>query len=244
MREQGCLYAVGAGPGNPEWMTLEADRILRQAPVIAFPKGQRDRPGRAETIIKRYLTLHKRVLGLVFPMVGDSQMLNAAWDEAALEVAACLSSGQDVAFVTEGDPAIYSTFYYLQDALERIIPDLHTEIVPGVSSVFAASAHLKSPLVLGTESLAVVPASQNMEAVTRALEHFDTVVILKAARVFDRLLDILADRNLLDRAVYVANVGRDDVSTVENVASLAGRPLPYMSLVIVHASKYPRRCGN
>ncbi|PSR36805.1 MAG: precorrin-2 C(20)-methyltransferase [Sulfobacillus thermosulfidooxidans] len=234
MSVKGRLYAIGAGPGHVEWLTLHADRILKQVEVIAVPQGQGGK-GRAEQIIASYITPAKVLLQLHFPMITSTELLTKAWDEAALQVASFLTQGQDVAFVTEGDPSLFSTFYYLLQALRVMIPDVALEIIPGISSIFGASAILATPLVMGAESLAVVPASSNLAAVAQALQHFDTVVILKIARVFEQVLAMLDQKGLVERTVYVENVGYSHARVVMDVHQLDPHTVPYMSLFIVRS---------
>src|SRR4051812_37877353 len=107
----GTLYGLGVGPGDPELLTVKAFRKLKEAPVIAFPKKRKGSKSYAQRIIDVYLTPgEKEMLGLVFPMTKDPVILEREWSNTVELVWEKLKTGKDVAFVTEGDPLLYSTF--------------------------------------------------------------------------------------------------------------------------------------
>lgn len=232
----GTLYGLGAGAGHREWLTLEADRILKQASVIALPTDS-NRPGRAETIIASYLTPGKRVLRLHFPMTRDQGVLNQAWDKAADDVYPVLAEGVDVVFVTEGDPSLYSTFSYLAERIQVRWPAVPIRFLPGVSSVLAASARWGHVLTQSQESLAIVSASHNLARVIQALDVCDTVIIVKVAAVFTQVYELLQSRHLLSRTVYLSHIGWDNEEIVSDLGTLISRKLPYMSLLIVKTTR-------
>ena len=96
------------------------------------------------------------MLRLLFPMLKDRAAKQGYRAAAATAIAGELCAGHDVAFLTEGDPLLHSTFIYVLECL----PDgLNVEIVPGVSSINAAAAQAALPLVSADQRLAVVPAT-------------------------------------------------------------------------------------
>ncbi|HLZ72424.1 MAG TPA: precorrin-2 C(20)-methyltransferase [Dehalococcoidia bacterium] len=155
----GTLYGIGAGPGDPELITLKGLRILRSVRVVYVPATA---PGRsmAATIVRPHLSPDRqRIIELVCPPLRDRAALLRRWAELAAEVAAVLASGEDAAFVTEGDPSLYSTFQYLAGALHDQHPALRIETVPGIASPFAAAALAGTPLAMWDEALGIVPAT-------------------------------------------------------------------------------------
>ncbi len=229
----GRLFGLGAGPGNPQWLTLQADRILKDAPVIALPRGVATGTGRSEKIVQAYFKPEKHVLRLVFPMTRDKEWLEQAWDDAAEQVLSYLTQGLDVAFVSEGDPSLYSTFSYLAEAVLSKSPHVAVEIVPGISSVSAASAQLGESLVMGEKSLAVVPGHDDLDRLTLALNSCDTVVILKISGNFHRIYDLLDSHHLLPYTVYLAQIGTSQQEIRTDWQALKQEILPYMSLLVV-----------
>jgi precorrin-2/cobalt-factor-2 C20-methyltransferase len=241
----GRLYGVGVGPGDPEWLTLAALRVLVRVPVVAYPAGPGGEGGLAYETIQAYLDVSRQeLLPLAFPMTRDRTVLETAWDRLAEEVGRRLSAGRDVAFVTEGDPLLYSTFVPLRDHVLRRYPKAPVEIVPGISSVTAAAARLAWPLGQGDERLAIVPATEDREALRAVLEQFDTVVLLKVAKVFDRVVDLLEEMGLLERAAVASHVGRPAERVEKAAACPRGTPWPYMTLMVVQAGPRAARSGT
>lgn len=127
------LYGVGLGPGDPDLLTVRGKRILERVETV-FSPGQL-----AEDIATKY-TLNGRIQRLSFPMTRDETALREAWTEAAERVAPVARDGE-AAFVTIGDPKVYSTFAHLERALGKF-PGVSIETIPGVSVVTAFTSAL------------------------------------------------------------------------------------------------------
>jgi precorrin-2/cobalt-factor-2 C20-methyltransferase len=246
----GKLYGVGLGPGDPELATLKAVRVIRQADVIAAPVARPDGESYALELAAPYLRPGQPLERLLFPMARDLADRRAHRRAAAAAVLAHLTAGRTVAFLTEGDPTIHSTFLYV---LAEMPEGIAVEIVPGVSAITAAAAQAGVPLVNGGQRLAVLPAPltpQNwggrgaergaereegdMADLRTILQTFDTVVLLKVHRQLDRLLPLLDELGLTGCALGVERATHPAGRVVRDVRSLVGaRDLPYLSLLIV-----------
>jgi precorrin-2/cobalt-factor-2 C20-methyltransferase len=234
----GVLYGVGVGPGAPDLLTLRAARTIRAVPVVCTPRRTASAESYALAVVRDLLDLTRQELvELAFPMTRDPDLALLHRDEAATHIGAILSAGRDVAFITEGDPLLYSTFIHLYRRLRAASPPVRVEIVPGVTSVSAAAAVAGLPLADGTERLAVVPATCGYEELHAALRDFDTVALLKVSPIFDRVLDLLEELNLLESAVYVSRAGTPEQRVEADVRALREQPLDYLSLILV---KTPR----
>jgi len=229
----GRLYGIGVGPGDPELLTIRAARILSQVAVIFTPQKDEQSPSYAHRIIADIVKPEQRVTELIFPMRKNDNGLIKYWQKAADTIWQYLSSGNDGAFITEGDPLLYGSFIYVFDILRKDHPELNVEVVPGISSINAAAARALVPLVSGSERLAILPATYDDEAITEALQNFDTVVLLKINTVFERLLGILEKLNLVDRCVYVRRCTTEDEEIIRDIRQLKGQKLDYLSLLIV-----------
>lgn len=227
----GKLWGVGIGPGDPELLTLKAVRILRQADVIMLP----DSNGPEKTalnIVKAYLD-GKDLLFAKMPMVRDKAVMEKAHDQAVRQICSLLDQGKEVAFVTLGDPSIYSTYMYLHEKVLR--RGYGVEVVPGVPSFCAAAARLNRSLCQGREPLLVIPASHDQEAL---LDVPANKVFMKAGRSILDLQQLLGDRGLLEHASMVENCGMDNERIYPHFADLR-EPSGYFSLVIVQERSIP-----
>jgi precorrin-2/cobalt-factor-2 C20-methyltransferase len=228
------LFAVGVGPGDPELLTRKAERILRSVPVICAPTGAADAGSVALAIVEPFLDRSRQeVLTRVFPMKKDEAELLPFWEEAAAEVAQRVRAGQDVAFITIGDPLLYSTFLYLYRIFRDQYPEIGIEIVPGITSVGAAAAAAGVPLGISADRLAILPATYEEAQLRQTLLDFDTVVMMKVSRVFDRVYGLLRELGLEKSGVFVRRVGSSEEEVVTDLASLVGKKLDYLSLLIV-----------
>jgi precorrin-2/cobalt-factor-2 C20-methyltransferase len=222
------------GPGDPELLTLKAARLLSTVPVVFVPLARPGAQSYARAIAAAHLDpTRQRTVELTFAMRGDPATQAARWAENARTIADHLETGADAAFVTEGDPMLFSTFIHIQCALAEQLPAAPVVVVPGVSSIQAAAAAALTPLGDRDERIAILPTAYEGEGLRRTLAEFDTVVMLKVASCFDSTLDILEDSGLAENAVFVSRCGTSDERIVRDVRSLRGETLDYFSLLIV-----------
>lgn len=234
----GKLYVIGVGPGDPELLTLKAARILRETGVICVPKGREEGSSLALSIVKKALDLtNKEIIEAHFPMKKTKELtheneLRSKWQETVEIVMSKLNTGVDVAFITLGDPAIYSTFFYLYDRLIELLPDLNIEIIPGVSSINASASRAKLSLGLADEKIAILPANYT-EDLKEILGRFDTTVLMKVHGVFDRVLNTLNELNLTDKAVFISRASMADENIIRDIREVRGDNLDYFSMIVV-----------
>lgn len=233
-RAIGTLYGVGVGPGDPELLTVKAYRVLKEAPVIAYPRKRSGSRSYALEVAERYVNpAEKNMLGLVFPMTRDETLLRKKWQETVDAVWEWLRRGQSVAFVTEGDPMLYSTFIHLSRLMQAQHPDVRVRSIPGISSVNAAASRFGVPLADADEVVAIVPARADREAMRHALIHHDCVVFIKVAKVLDMMLDLLAELGLTANAVVATKLTSEEEQIWRNVEDLRGNDLNYLTLMVV-----------
>jgi len=229
----GTLYGLGVGPGDPELITVKAFRKLKEAAVIAYPKKQRGSKSYAQKIIDCYFQPHeKELIGLVFPMTKDQEVLDKRWNETVESVWEKLQEGKDVAFVTEGDPMLYSTFIHMMRLMQERYPEVPIEVVPGISSINGAAARLGLPLADGDEKVAIVPAQADAEAMKKVIQDHDCIIFIKVAKVIDSMLGLLKELDLLEKASVVTKVTSDE-EIIWKASELEGVDLEYLSLMVV-----------
>jgi precorrin-2/cobalt-factor-2 C20-methyltransferase len=156
MTEKGRLYGIGVGPGDAELLTLKAVRLIRSCDVIAIPQKDRDRCVSLRIAIKMVPeALDKPLLCLDMPMTRNKKVRESACAAAAERLISVLSTGKTVAFLTLGDPTVYSTYGYLHRRITQ--SGYAAEMIPGVPSFCAAAAALGEPLCMDEEPLHLLP---------------------------------------------------------------------------------------
>lgn len=235
----GKLYVIGVGPGDPELLTLKAVRILKDISCICVPKGKEEGSSIALSIVEKALNLDgKEIIDAYFPMKKtkghnkDNCELDTKWQETVESVYSKLNKGFNVAFITIGDPTIYSTFFYLYDKILELNPEISVEIIPGVSSINTAAARASLSLSLADEKIAILPATY-MDNIKEILEKFDTIVLMKVHRVFNKIIDMLNDMNLIDKAVYISKAGMNGERIFKNITDIREDDLNYFSVLII-----------
>lgn len=230
----GTLYGISVGPGDPELITVKGLRALQKARVVAFPAGLQGRPGIAQQIVASWLSPHQLQLALNFPYVQDMEVLEAAWQLAAQEVWNYLEQGEDVAFVCEGDVSFYSTFSYLAQTLQQMHPTKAlVQAIPGVCSPMAAASVLSLPLTIRTEKLVVLPAIYQVGELEAVLDWADVVVLMKVSSVYERVWQVLRDRNLLENSHVIERATLPNMKVYNDLRDRPNLQLPYFSLLIV-----------
>jgi|Deesub1362A_J573_1020465.scaffolds.fasta_scaffold00057_53 precorrin-2/cobalt-factor-2 C20-methyltransferase len=205
----GKLYGVGLGPGDPKLITIKAKEILEEVDVVCAPISKVGRRSIALEMVKPYVK-GKEILTLLFPMHTDPDILRPYWEKAGAEICNRLKEGKDVAFITIGDPSFYSTFINVMEIIRERQRDAEIITIPGVASILACFAGLNEPLVDKDEKLAVFPAEYGLEELEEISKFFDTIVLMKVSRSFDKIYKKLDKLGLLDKAVLVSKCGTRD----------------------------------
>ncbi|MDI6724536.1 MAG: precorrin-2 C(20)-methyltransferase [Methanobacterium sp.] len=207
--KKGKFTGIGVGPGDPDLLTVKAVKALNNIDVICAPKSAQSKPSLALSIVQNVIDRRDddySILEPLFPMIEDKNELQEYWKEAAELIIEKLDAGLDVAFITLGDPAVYSTFSYVFKRINNL--GYETEIIPGITSFTGCSAAAKISLAEKDEIIVIVPKVD--ERLPQILEHGDTFVIMKTSRHSDRLKEIINADKRDKEIISVQNCSMDD----------------------------------
>lgn len=208
--ERGKVYFVGFGPGDPDLLTLKAHRLLEEADLIIYPGSLID-----EGFLSRFrgekVSSHGMRLEEIVELIQKS-----------------VEDGKMVVRVQSGDPSVYGAIN--EQIAELMKRGIQAEVVPGVSSVFAAAASLKRELTCPDVGIGVVitrPAGKTLDE-----DHLEelaklpfTLVILLGADRVDYIADKIGRiRGFDEPAAFVYHASRDDEVVIEGtLADIAER---------------------
>jgi precorrin-2 C20-methyltransferase/precorrin-3B C17-methyltransferase len=244
----GTLYGVGLGPGDPELVTVKAARVIGEADVVAYHSARHGR-SIARRIAEPYLRPGQIEEHLIYPVTtGDTDhpggytgAMEEFYTQAAARIAAHLDAGRNVALLAEGDPLFYSSYMHMHT---RLTERFDAVIIPGVTSVSAASAATGTPLVTGDEVLSVLPGTLPVAELARRLADTDAAVVMKLGRTYPQVREALSLAGRLGDAVYVERASTQG-QRVMPAADVDDAEVPYFSIALVPSSpRHDRRPGT
>ncbi len=224
---KGRLYGVGVGPGDPQLMTLKAAECVRQCDVLALPDS-----GSGDCVALHIAqgavpeAAQKPQLHLSMPMVRNRAQLEQSHQVAAQTIIGQLEQGRNVALLTLGDPAIYSTCMYVYRRVREM--GYEGELIPGVPSFCAAAAGLEMSLGEGSQPIHIIPGSY--PDAEQELKRGGNKVIMKSGRSLGKVQQLLQQQGQDVAARVAINCGMEG----ERYCSLEEvQDAGYFSIVLV-----------
>lgn len=216
------LYGIGVGPGDKDLLTIKAVKTIEKCKIIVVPSGMAGGKSIALEIAEEYISKDSEVIVKHFPMGGIEQEQKIY--EAFKTIEEKLNEGKNVAFLTIGDPFVYSTYIYLLRYIEE--KGYETETVPGITSFCACASIAKEPLVIGSESLLIVPGEK-----VSSITDEKYVVIMKVYKKEEEILDVLELKGF--NYVYIKKAGREGEEVLRDREDIL-KNREYMSLIIAN----------
>ena len=233
----GKLVGVGLGPGDPDLMSVRADRLIRGAATVAYFR-KKGRPGRARTAIDGMLREDVIEIAMEYPVTTEIPLEDPAYNdalagfyaEAAETLCERVASGEDIIVPCEGDPFFYGSFMHLYTRLKDRIP---VEVVPAITGMSAAWTATRLPITWGDDVLSVVMATLPEDVLEARFREADALVVMKIGRNMSKVRRALQAAGKFDRAwlVECASMSEECVMTL---GQAEGRQVPYFSIVLVH----------
>ncbi len=226
------FYGIGTGPGDPKLLTVGAVEVLGKLDILYAPQSKKGGDSLALSIVKEYLKDDLEIKERHFPMVKDVDIKSKAWDEISSEIVKDVEKGNEVGFITLGDPMIYSTYIYL---FERLRGKIETVTIPGISSFSNIASKENYPLVVDDEELIIVPCNMDMSDVKEAIKNYSSVVLMKVYKNFGEIYEFLEEQKLLKNALMVVNSSHEDEIVYRDLGEVnRSEKLSYFSTIIIN----------
>jgi precorrin-2/cobalt-factor-2 C20-methyltransferase len=228
MQEEGKIFGVSLGPGDPFLITVKGLQILQKADRIYYPGSLLD-DGKTTSyslsILKHYNLDESKLRGMFLKMSLVREDAESTYRSTFQQMLADYQMGLTIAFVSEGDISFYSTFAYLLKYIQD--HNLTLEIIAGVPS-FILGAAVNQIL---EEKIAILPRMKDVETLERYLKEFETVVLIKVRSVISQISALISTMNL--SIVYCERLGTEQQYITTNINDLKEREIPYFSLLIL-----------
>ena len=210
-KRKGILYGIGVGPGAPDLMTVSAADHIRSADILCLPQAPKEKCRAYQIALQAVPEIrNKVVICFEFPMTRDIAVLEHEHMLIYQKIRDLLLGGKAVAFLTIGDPCIYSTFTYISDKASS--EDFPVRIISGVTSFLAAAGRLGISLCRENEELHVGTGSGDLESL---LALRGTKVIMKNGSSMRKVKAILRkaeqETNVLVYAVSDCGLGSEKI---------------------------------
>ncbi|WP_109466586.1 precorrin-2 C(20)-methyltransferase [Albibacillus kandeliae] len=233
----GTIYGVGLGPGDPDLMSVRADRLLRNARHVAFFR-KAGKKGQARQIVNGMIPEGAIEFPMEYPVTTEiplddpryNEVLSAFYADCALRLTELADAGEDVVVLCEGDPFFYGSFMHLHSRLKDVCK---VEVVPATTGMSAAWTATGQPITWGDDVLTVLMGTLPEDELVRHMKDTDALVIMKIGRNIAKIRRALDTAGLSDRAwlvQYAAMPGQ----TVTPLAEADCEKQPYFSIVVVH----------
>lgn len=229
----GKFFGIGVGPGDPDLLTIKAKKVLDEVDIILAPETKNGKGSTALNIAKPHLNQHVEIIEKKFPMTYDIDVLNNSYDEIADFIKELVNKGKKVAFLTLGDPMVYSTYIYLFKRLKA--KDVEIETIPGITSFCAIASKVGIPLGENEETIAIVPSvyyEKGDKKLDSILKNINNIVFMKASGCIDGLIDELESTGHKEGSVFVSRLGLDDEVVENDIEKRKGKKNNYLSTLI------------
>jgi len=231
----GKVICVGLGPGDPDLMSVRAERLVRGTVHVAYFR-KAGYEGQARRIVAGMLHPEAVEYPMEYPVTTEIHFSDpeynrvmAAFYEDWADRLAVLAETETVLVLCEGDPFFYGSFMHLYTRLRERAA---VEVVPGITGMSGCWTATGQPITWGDDVLTVVTATMDEGELARRVRDTDALVVMKIGRNLGKLKRVLTDAGRLDAAWLVEHGTMPD-QKVHRLAEVPAK-VPYFSIVVVH----------
>lgn len=223
------LYGIGVGVGDPELLTIKAVKALEIADVVILPRANTKNYSTAFEIAKDYMREDIEKVFLDFTTVDNDKIREEDRLEYSKIVNKLVKEGKNIAFITIGDPMTLSTFVYAMELLED---QIEVVSIPGITSFASVTSRLRTPLLMGDETLKVVPIAKETNLVDE-IESANNLIFMKVTRNLERLKDAFRHTGNMENAVLISNCGKEDEKVFYDLEDVTRDDISYFSTILL-----------
>jgi precorrin-2/cobalt-factor-2 C20-methyltransferase len=234
--KMGRIICCGLGPGDPDLMSVRADREVRAATHVAYFR-KKGRPGQARAIVEGILAPNVREYPMEYPVTTElavnseeyARLLAGFHDEWADRLAE-LARTADVVVLCEGDPFFYGSFMHLYTRLQG---RAEVEVIAGIPGMAGCWNVAGLPMALGDDVLTVLMGTLPETELERRVHNSDALVIMKTGRNLAKIRRVLELAGRLDDAWLIERGTMPD-ERVARLRDADATDCPYFAIVLVH----------
>ncbi|MCA0906035.1 precorrin-2 C(20)-methyltransferase [Ruegeria marisrubri] len=235
--KMGTIYGVGLGPGDPDLMSVRADRLLRNAKHVAYFRKP-GRSGQARKIVNGMIPDGAVEFPMEYPVTTEipvtdpryNELLAAFYEDCTAHLKALSEQGEDVVVLCEGDPFFYGSFMHLYTRLRQDAP---VEVVPAITGMSGAWTATGDPITWGDDVLTVLVGTLPEDTLAERMALTDALVVMKIGRNIDKVKRALKTAGLYDRA-WIVEYAQMPNQTVTKLSEACEKITPYFSIIVVH----------
>lgn len=232
----GRIVCAGLGPGDPELMSVRADRALRSATHVAYFR-KRGRPGQARHIVEGLLAPGVVEYPMEYPVTTELHFdspaykacLSGFYDHWAQRLGE-LARTHDVLVLCEGDPFFYGSFMHLYTRLQGRAA---VDVIPGIPGMAGCWSVTGVPITWGDDVMVVLMGTLPEDELLRHMHSADALVIMKTGRHLPRVRRALERAGRL-AAAWLVERGTMPGQRVTPLSQVSGEDCPYFAIVLVH----------
>ena len=232
----GTIICCGLGPGDPELMSVRADREVRSAKHVAYFR-KRGQPGQARRIVEGLLAKDVCEYPMEYPVTTEiafgsseyTRLLGHFYDECA-ERLARLASAVEVVVLCEGDPYFYGSFMHLHARLQGRV---RIEVIAGIPGMAGCWNSVGQPIALGDDVTTVLMGTLAEDELERRMRSSDALVVMKTGRNLQKVRRALASADRLADA-WLVERGTMPGERVARLMDVHDNECPYFAIVLVH----------
>jgi precorrin-2/cobalt-factor-2 C20-methyltransferase len=232
----GKIICAGLGPGDPDLISIRADRAIRAATQIAYFR-KKGRAGQARRIVAGMLSPGVVEHAMEYPVTTEipfdspqyNRLLSKFYDDWTARLTALAWQG-DVVVLCEGDPLFYGSFMHLHARLQGMA---EVEVIPGIPGMTGCWNAIGQAMTWGDDAMTVLMGTLPEAELIRHMQAAEALVVMKTGRNLPKITRALAAAGRIADA-WLVERGTMPNQRVTPLAQADLDTCPYFATVLVH----------